>query len=102
MKEWLEWFRWKNVRMRIRIDIDKGKLVDFAAQLEIDEEDWKPVVRYNYAHGKPHRDLMHKDGTKEKLWIHRGLKEVLDYAKKDIKKNWKKYITDCGYDVETD
>jgi len=102
MKEWLEWFRWKSIRMRVKIDVDKGRLLDFVVQLEVDDEGWKPVVRYNYAHGQPHRDLIYRNGKKEKLWLNKSLKEVLDYGKRDIIKNWKKYIKECGYDVEID
>lgn len=88
--------------MRIKIDVDKGRLMDFVVQLEVDENGWKPVVRYNYAHGRPHRDMIHRNGRKEKLWLDMNLKEVLNYGKKDITKNWKKYIKECDYDVEID
>ena len=79
-----------------------GEAFGFVVQLEVDDKGWKPVVRYNYAHGKPHRDLIHRKGKKEKLWLDMNLKEVLNYGKKDITKNWKKYIKECGYDVEID
>ena len=54
-KEWFEWYVWDKVRVRIRIEKVKGKIIDILIQLEIFDKKWHEVIRYNYAHGKPHR-----------------------------------------------
>ena len=67
-------------------------------QLEVNEGGWKPAVRYNFAHGKPHRDLIPKKGKKQKTWLEgRNLNEILTFAEVDIKSHWKKYLEECGY-----
>ncbi len=98
-REWVEWYIWNKIRVRIRMEKDKINITDFTIQLEVNDDEWKPVVRYNYAHGTPHRDLIHKDKNKEKLWLHgKTLNEVFNYAKNDIMRNWNKYLRECGYD----
>lgn len=97
-KEWIEWYVWDKVRVRVLIERDKSEITDFVIQLELNENGWNAVVRYNFAHGIPHRDLVHKSGKREKLWLYnKTLREVFDYAKKDIMKNWRAYIKKCGY-----
>jgi hypothetical protein len=51
------------------------EIVEFRIQLEIlVDEEWYPVVRYDTAHGRPHRDILHpngeqtKDGSKVIQW----------------------------------
>ena len=101
-REWIEWYVWDRVRVRVLIEREKSEIINFAIQLELNESGWNEVVRYNFAHGTPHRDLIHKNKKKEKLWLYdKTLREVFDYAKKDIMTNWKKYIKECGYN-ETD
>jgi hypothetical protein len=97
-KEWTEVYVWDKVRTRIRIETEQGKIIDILVQLEINDEGWKTVIRYNFAHGKPHRDLIPKKGKKEKTWLEgRTLEEILTYAEIDMRSNWKKYLKECGY-----
>ena len=101
-KEWFEWYVWDKVRVRIRIEKVKGKIIDILIQLEIFDKKWHEVIRYNYAHGKPHRDIIYKNGKKEKVWLgDKTLDEILTYAELDLKTNWKLYLKECGY-IETD
>lgn len=101
-KEWTEIYVWGKVRCRVRIETERGKVVNILVQLEINDEGWKPAIRYNFAHGKPHRDLIRRDGKKEKTWLEgRTLEEILTYAEIDIKSNWKRYLKECGY-IETE
>jgi len=100
-KEWVEIYVWDKVRGRIRMEIEKGKVVDILVQLEVNDEGWRPAIRYNFAHGTPHRDVIKKNGKKEKVWLEgRELDEILTYAEIDIRSNWKKYLKECGY-IET-
>ena len=101
-KEWIEIYVWEKVRCRVKIEIEKGEVVDMMVQLEVKETKWKPAIRYNFAHGKPHMDIMPKKGKKKKIWLEgRDLNEILTYAEIDIRSNWKRYLRECGY-IETD
>ena len=49
------------VGIRYRLDIEQGEVTAFTIQLEdYDEADgkWRPVVRYDDAHGWPHCDVL--------------------------------------------
>jgi len=78
------------------------RIVDFVVQLEHKmNDDWKEIVRYNYAHGFPHRDLILSNGSKRKERIHgEDLNEVFNFAVEDIKMNWERYLREAGYECE--
>jgi len=87
-------------RIRVRIIRERRKVVDFVVQLEVEAEpgEWKAVVRYNYAHGFPHRDVVYANGTEEKETIHiKGLEKVVIYAIDDLKQKWEAYVRRLGY-----
>ncbi len=97
-KEWTEIYVWDKVRCRIKVETDKGQVVDMMVQLEVKEKKWKPAIRYNFAHGKPHMDIIPKTGKKKKIWLEgRDLNEILTYAEIDMRSNWKRYLKECGY-----
>jgi hypothetical protein len=78
------WHRW-----------ERGKIVEFCVQYEaLIADRWRPVVRYDSAHGEPHRDTLHPDGTETKS-SYRGYanNEVLTVGCQDIVTNWRKYRT---------
>lgn len=53
---------------------------------------WREIVRYDTAHGRPHKDLIHPDGTETKEeFIHYDNAQVLTFGQNDIRKNWKEY-----------
>ncbi|MGH2531423.1 MAG: DUF7718 family protein [Thermomicrobiales bacterium] len=53
----------QNDSIRVRLTTRRGVLVYYTAQYEIwIEDDWRPAVRYDNAHGRPHRDLLDWDG----------------------------------------
>ena len=61
---------------------DGKEIVEFRIQLEILIDDtWYPVIRYDTAHGKAHKDWF--EGY--------SVAEVLTIGQKDIMENWKKY-----------
>jgi hypothetical protein len=80
-------------RYRLYCVIEKGQVVIFRVQYEafIDSE-WRPIVRYDTAHGFPHRDLLHPNRPGEKMeypgWSNA---EVLTLGQEDIKRNWQIY-----------
>lgn len=85
-------------RLRVLILTVRGRVEDFVVQLETFIDKWVPVVRYNYAHGFPHRDLLYADGRKEKekLTI-MSLEEVVIFAIKDLRENYITYLRRLGY-----
>lgn len=49
---------------------DGKEIVEFRVQLEIlVGDEWYAVVRYDTAHGKPHRDILHPNGEQTKDWF---------------------------------
>jgi len=86
--------------LRIRIGIDRGEVKGFVVQLEynIGGDTWAPVVRYDSAHGRPHRDILDPSGeTVEKEWLDEllgrdvSIAEGLNYGQDDLKRNWQVY-----------
>lgn len=74
--------------------VSKGKkIIEFRIQLEIlVDEDWYPVVHYDTAHGKAHRDILDPDGKQMKDWFEGySVEEVLTIGQKDILENWRTY-----------
>ena len=61
-------------------------------QLEVEvQNEWRPVIRYDTAHGFVHIDRFTREGkvSKERLSLTRG--EALTRAERDIKQNWATY-----------
>ncbi len=82
--------------LRVRIETTSGDPFSFTVQYEttIDGER-VPVVRYDTAHGRPHRDLLDDQGkTIEKRFLpdHWTFKEALDHARQDTRTNWRDYL----------
>jgi hypothetical protein len=74
--------------------VSKGKkIIEFRIQLEIlVGENWYPIVRYDIAHGKAHRDILHPNGRQTKDWFESySVEEVLTIGQKDILENWTTY-----------
>jgi len=69
------------------------KISGFRIQLEIlADGEWHPIVRYDTAHGKAHRDILHFDGTQTKDWFESySIEEVLTIGQKDIMEYWLSY-----------
>lgn len=56
------------------------------------EEKWHPIVRYDTVHGFAHIDILHPDGSSEKVTLYLpNYNMALTYANVDIKLNWEKY-----------
>jgi hypothetical protein len=74
--------------------VSKGKkIIEFRIQLEIlVDDDWYPIVRYDTAHGKAHRDILHPNSRQTKDWFEGySVEEVLTIGQKDILENWHIY-----------
>jgi len=53
---------------------------------------WEPVIRYDTAHGRAHRDWRHADGSVEKTPLPtEDYNQALNYAEIDLKNHWEIY-----------
>ncbi len=93
-KEYLFYFT-PDRRDRFRYShlLKNGRVIQFIIQYEaLIEGKWYPIVRYDTAHNRPHKDLLYPDGSQEKLefWGYTR-EEVLTIGERDIKANWQQY-----------
>jgi len=80
--------------LRVRMRTERGQLVRFVAQYEaIIEQRVYPVVRYDTAHGRPHRDTLNWRGwVVNKVWLSdEPYGKLLDDATDDIWAQWQTY-----------
>jgi hypothetical protein len=63
--------------LRYRFSTNRGRVTVFTVQLEVydvNASEWRPVVRYDNAHGAPHRDILDWSGrVVEKDWLPTGV-----------------------------
>ena len=82
--------------IRVRFDTERGRVTDFTVQYDVWREDrWRPVVRYDSAHGRPHRDILDRTGrVVSKEWLPGAMTNnlAMQYALRDIKANWATYL----------
>jgi hypothetical protein len=80
-------------RFRYYHNLERGKISRFRVQYEaLIGGEWRAIVRYDTAHGRPHKDLLHPDGTQDKHEFYGYCREeVLTLGERDIKANWKRY-----------
>ena len=72
-REWIVGVLPDEVRIRCRYRRRGQQVLDYTVQLEIQLGDgWRPIVRYDNAHGFCHCDTIHPDGTQDKSPITRG------------------------------
>jgi hypothetical protein len=79
--------------LRVRLKKDRGKITAFVVQYEtLVKDQWKAIVRYDTAHGQPHRDVMSPDGRKEKRLLHfPNFSDAFYCAQEDANANWRFY-----------
>lgn len=80
-------------RFRYYHNLERGKIIRFRIQYEaLIGGEWRAIVRYDTAHGRPHNDLLHPDGRQDKLeYGGYTSEEVLTLGERDIKAGWKRY-----------
>ena len=85
--------KYSNERIRIKITVENGKVVDIVVRYEtLIEGKWHAIVRYDCAHGFFHRDVLFPNGDKEKQVIEfDNLETALSYAEQDLKDRWEFY-----------
>ena len=81
--------------IRVRLNVERGQVTAFTSQLETFVADrGRPVVRYDSAHGQPHRDLLDWDGRViDKFWLSPTLsnKQAVRFAEQDLSENGAPY-----------
>lgn len=93
-KEYLYYFTPdRNNRFRYYHSLESGNIVRFSIQYEaFIAGNWHPIVRYDTAHNRPHKDLLHPDGSQEKIEFYGySREEVLTIGERDIKNRWQDY-----------
>jgi hypothetical protein len=81
-----------DARIRAEYKSRKGRITSFIIQLEVlFKDEWKPVVRYDTAHGFAHRDLYNRRGRVTKTELNMPFNDALTYALNDIRDNWELY-----------
>jgi len=80
------------VRIRCFHRTEKGQIVAFTVQLEIEHEGrWQPVIRYDTAHGFTHCDRYRRNGSVVKTELNLPYSEARTFAEVDIRKHWREY-----------
>jgi hypothetical protein len=70
-------------------------------QLEIFiEDEWRPVIRYDSAHGFAHIDLYRPNKPVEKIPLNLDFKSALNLADWDLGNNWEKYVQDYKKEIK--
>jgi hypothetical protein len=84
--------------MRWEFQRAKKEITQYVVQLEANVGGrWIAVVRYDVAHGFPHKDILQMDGTRSKDYIDTtydpsvGYRDGLDAAMSDVRSNWESY-----------
>jgi len=79
--------------VRINFDIERGQVVEFAVQyLAMISGKWWPVVRFDTAHGRPHMDISHPDGSQEtRMFPFYDYGTALTYAINYVREHWEFY-----------
>jgi hypothetical protein len=92
-KEYFVYLDGVSDRLRIRYDIDKGKVIDFVIQYEsFLNNKWIAIVRYDCAHGFFHRDELFAKGEQIKTEIDiQDLNSAALYAEQDLRDRWNWY-----------
>ena len=89
-------------RFRYYHDLVQGHVVRFRIQYEAwIGERWHAIVRYDTAHGHPHKDILHPDGSQDKVaFLGYSKEEVLTLGERDIKANWQRYRAEYEQEME--
>ncbi len=92
-KAW-ERFLTNRDRFRVAFGTEKGKVKQIIVvqyEAEIGGE-WRPLVRYDMAHGYLHQDVLHPDGTQEKsAVIYTDLDGALQQVLAELNRRWESY-----------
>ena len=93
-REWIHELSPQEARVRCRYRRSARRIVEYTVQLEIlYQGDWRPVVRFDNAHGFCHRDELHPDGSQVKAPYFAGdANETFTTAIEDIQSHWESHM----------
>jgi hypothetical protein len=101
-KEYIYYFTpGREDRFRYYHHLVRGRIVRFRVQYEARMSGrWHAIVRYDTAHGRPHKDILHPDGSQDKTEFQGySREEVLTLGERDIKANWQRYRAEYEREV---
>ncbi len=80
-------------RLRVEAAIERGRVDRFVVQYEAHiRGKWRAVVRYDTAHGFPHRDMMHPRRSADKVALAiSDLNAAMTFAIQDVQALWPAY-----------
>lgn len=83
-------------RIRAEYTVDGKRVTQLLVQLEVIHEGlWKPVRRYDDAHGQPHLDILDTTGRiRRKVWLECTRNEAVTMTLKDFDENWVQYVAE--------
>ncbi|MDQ3541927.1 MAG: hypothetical protein M3440_14705 [Chloroflexota bacterium] len=80
----------EEVRFRVRFRQEGNHITEFLVHSE-----WLAVVRYDSAHGRPHKDTLDRWGREiDKEWLPGTFNQGLTLAQQDLRLNWERYLSD--------
>jgi len=81
-------------RIRIRLLTERGNILKALCQYEsLIGDTWVPIVRYDNAHEFFHKDILYRNGTKEKRDVNYvDLNSAFNDAKDELVNNWRSYL----------
>ncbi len=97
-KFWIQDFETQIDRLRIHFITEQGRVksiivIQYEAYIN---GEWRPIVRFDEAHGFFHRDIMSPSGGQEKTARFRNDKNMaLTEAIAEIKQHWQSYRKAC-------
>ncbi|MDO9289171.1 MAG: hypothetical protein Q7T83_10305 [Thermodesulfovibrionales bacterium] len=80
-------------RLRVYAQKGEGEISEFVVQYEaMISNEWKPIVRYDTAHGFAHKDIIKPNGeiVKQPLFFE-TYNLAFTFATLDLKANWRHY-----------
>lgn len=81
--------------LRVAFELEHGQVLRFIVQLECrfaGDDQFKPVTRYDTAHGFAHCDVLHPyDKTAKTTMTAQDYNEALTFAIDDLVRNWRAY-----------
>jgi hypothetical protein len=87
-----EILRAEDTRERHYHKTERGRVIAYSVQLEVFiEGQWRPVIRYDCAHGYAHLDRYNIHGETSKEEVPLSFAEALTTAEEDLEQNWKVY-----------
>ena len=89
-RAWIVDFVPDQVRMRCSYSRRGKHILQYTVQLEVwHSGTWRPVARYDNAHGFCHLDTIHPDGSQEKTPVFYGdANDTFTHAIEDVQANW--------------